>query len=137
MRVAAKYVAASPECSNGAGHGGGSAGARVHDLLTSMSGIFDCPPQPVAEGLDTEARAAERHRIRGVVACEANRSRAVVVTVDLDPDPAGGTTVQLRAVAKELIVDQRTAEKAAQAVADLLTEPVAEDQAPTTWYEGQ
>jgi hypothetical protein len=58
--------------------------------------------------------------------------------VDLSPDLAGGTTLKLRATAKALIVNQRTAEKAAQAAAELLMQPNGKDDctlAAHTWFE--
>jgi hypothetical protein len=100
---------------------------RVESVLTSMSQMFDYPPQS-----DTG-----RRRIRGIVAGGANGEMPVVVTVDLSPDQAGGTTLKLRASVKELIVNKRTAEKAAQAVAELLTRHDDMDHALAahTWFE--
>jgi hypothetical protein len=100
---------------------------RVESVLTSMSQIFDYPPQS-----DTG-----RRRIRGIVAGGARGGMPVVVTVDLSPDLAGGTTLKLRATAKALIVNQRTAEKAAQTVAELLMQPDGKGctLAAHTWFE--
>jgi hypothetical protein len=100
---------------------------RAVSVLTSMSQIFDHPPHS-----DTGPR-----RIRGIVAGGARGGSPVVVTVNLSPDQAGTTTLKLRAAAKEFIVNQRTAEKAAQAVAELLMQPDDEDctLAAHTWFE--
>ena len=100
---------------------------RVESVLTSMSQIFDHPAQS-----DTE-----RCRIRGVVAGAIKGGMPVVVTVDLSPGQAGGTTLKLRAAAKGLIANQRTAEKAAQAVARRLTQPDGMNGtfAAHTWFE--
>src|SRR5258708_5927234 len=90
---------------------------RVESVLASLSQVFDYPPLS-----DTG-----RRRIRGIVAVGAI-GVPVVVTVDLSPDQAGGTTLTLRAMAKEGLIGKRpTAEKAAQAVAELLTQPDRND----------
>jgi hypothetical protein len=100
---------------------------RVENVLTSMSQVFAHQSQS-----DTE-----RRRVRGIVAGGAKGGMPVVVTVDLSPSQAGGTTLKLRATAKELIVNQRTAEKAALAVSERLTQPGGMNGtvAAHTWFE--
>lgn len=94
--------------------------SRVEEILAAMSRAFDHPPQS----------DAGRRRIRGVVAIGARGGRPVVVTVDLSPDHGGGTTLLIRATAKELIVDRRSAEQAARAVAESVAERCAAGEAP-------
>jgi hypothetical protein len=70
-------------------------------------------------------------RVRGLVAA-ARGGVPVVVTVDLAPDPAGGTAVRVRAAVKAVVSAQRAAEQAARAVADRL----ATDEHPTAGHPG-
>src|SRR5262249_52339724 len=107
-----------------------AAPARVEGVLASMSQLFDCALQsdgrPVNEG----------RRIRGIVAGGIRGGMPVVVTVDLRPAQAGGTAMRLRAAARELTASQRTAEKAAQAVAERLAHSEGTSAAPPagTWF---
>ena len=108
-----------------------AAPAHVEGVLASMSQLFDCALQSDERPVD------EGRRIRGIVAGGIRGGMPVVVTVDLKPAQAGGTTMWLRAAARELIASQRTAEKAAQAMAERLAQREGTGAAPAagTWFE--
>ncbi len=96
---------------------------RVHGVLGSMPHAFDVPPRS----------DAGQRRVRGVV----EGDMPVVVTVDIGDALAGGTTLRIRAFAKELTVRQRRAESTARAVAELLTRLGEADRGAETygWFE--
>ncbi|HEX7160052.1 MAG TPA: hypothetical protein VF223_02320 [Trebonia sp.] len=107
------------------------ASARIEGVLASMSQLFDCALQSDGRPVD------EGRRIRGIVAAGARGGMPAVVTVDLRPAQAGGTAVWLRAAARELTASQRTAEKAARAVAERLAqrESTGAASAAGAWFE--
>lgn len=86
---------------------------RAGNILTSLSRMFDQPARP----------DPGRRRVRGIVAGGSRGEKPVVVTVDLTPDEAGGTSLRIRAAAKEFVADRHTARKTAESVAELLRQP--------------
>ncbi len=100
---------------------------QVERVLAPLGRILD----------DPQVAGARERRIRAIVRGGYAGLNPVVVTARLSPDPAGGTSVTLRAAAKEGLIKQRSAEKTAKAIAESLTRAVNELDAGTagTWFE--
>ena len=83
---------------------------RLTTIFAELGRVLDQPPQP----------GAGRRRIRAVAGGGAGGLNPVVITVDLEPGAVGGTSIALRAEAKEGIIKQRSAEKMTKMIVDRL-----------------
>ncbi|WP_377273323.1 hypothetical protein [Peterkaempfera sp. SMS 1(5)a] len=83
---------------------------RVTATFAAVGHVLDQPPEP-----ETGLR-----RIRAVAGGGVGGLNPVVISAVLGPDEVGGTSLTLRAAAKEGIIKQRSAEKMTKRIADLL-----------------